>query len=152
MAPSRVLLAALAAAQVLYPRVRRRAARERATRGIVALMLATSAAETAAARGPRRAAALHGAAAALPFAAEVAGVATGRVFGEYRYGDGLGRKVAGVPLLAGAAWSLMARPAWTVAGLLARRRAARVVLAAGALTAWDVFLDPRMVREGYWTW
>ena len=25
-------------------------------------------------------------------------------------------------------------------------------LAAGALTAWDVFLDPRMVREGYWTW
>ncbi|HSD77469.1 MAG TPA: carotenoid biosynthesis protein, partial [Solirubrobacteraceae bacterium] len=94
----------------------------------------------------------HGAAAALPFGAEVAGVATGRVFGEYRYGDGLGRKVAGVPLLAGAAWSLMARPAWTVAGLLARRRAARVALAAGALTAWDVFLDPRMVREGYWTW
>jgi len=26
------------------------------------------------------------------------------------------------------------------------------VLAAGALTAWDVCLDPRMVREGYWTW
>ena len=25
-------------------------------------------------------------------------------------------------------------------------------LAAAALTAWDVFLDPRMVREGYWTW
>ena len=25
-------------------------------------------------------------------------------------------------------------------------------LAAGALTAWDVFLDPRMAREGYWTW
>ena len=24
--------------------------------------------------------------------------------------------------------------------------------AAGALTAWDVFLDPRMAREGYWTW
>jgi putative membrane protein len=27
-----------------------------------------------------------------------------------------------------------------------------VPLAAGALTAWDVFLDPRMVRDGYWTW
>jgi putative membrane protein len=27
-----------------------------------------------------------------------------------------------------------------------------VALAAGALTAWDVFLDPRMVREGYWSW
>ena len=29
---------------------------------------------------------------------------------------------------------------------------ARVALAAGALTAWDVFLDPRMAREGYWSW
>jgi putative membrane protein len=27
-----------------------------------------------------------------------------------------------------------------------------VPLAAGALTAWDVFLDPRMAREGFWTW
>jgi putative membrane protein len=31
-------------------------------------------------------------------------------------------------------------------------RAARVPVAAAALTAWDVFLDPRMAREGYWTW
>ena len=58
-----------------------------------------------------------------------------------------------MPLLAAAAWALMARP-----GLGRRRaadragRAARVPLAAGALTAWDVFLDPRMVREGYWSW
>jgi putative membrane protein len=27
-----------------------------------------------------------------------------------------------------------------------------VPAAAGALTAWDVFLDPRMAREGYWSW
>ena len=47
---------------------------------------------------------------------------------------------------------MMARPAWVVAGLISRRRGARIALAAGALTAWDVFLDPRMVREGYWTW
>ena len=34
----------------------------------------------------------------------------------------------------------------------ARGARARVALAAGALTAWDVFLDPRMAREGYWSW
>jgi putative membrane protein len=152
MTPSRLLLAALAGAQILYPRVRSQPARRRATRAVVALALATSVAETVEARGARRGLALHGIAAALPFAAEVAGVATGRIFGAYRYGDGLGRKVAGVPLLAGAAWSLMARPAWVVGGLLGRRPVARVALGAGALTAWDVFLDPRMVREGYWTW
>ena len=57
-----------------------------------------------------------------------------------------------MPLLAAAAWAMMARPAWVVAGLLSRAARARVPLAAGALTAWDVFLDPRMVREGYWSW
>ena len=55
-----------------------------------------------------------------------------------------------MPLLAAAAWAMMARPAWAVAGLMSRRW--RVPLAAGALTAWDVFLDPRMAREGYWSW
>ena len=46
----------------------------------------------------------------------------------------------------------MSRPAWTVAGLLTRRRALRPLVAAGALTAWDIYVDPRMVREGYWVW
>ena len=42
---------------------------------------------------------------------------------------------------------MMARPAWVVASTLSPRRGRRIVLAAGALTAWDVFLDPRMARE-----
>ena len=58
----------------------------------------------------------------------------------------------GVPLLAAAAWAMMARPAWAVAGRIASRPALRIPAAAAALTAWDVYLDPRMVREGYWTW
>ena len=57
-----------------------------------------------------------------------------------------------MPLLAAAAWAMMARPSWVAAGWLTPRRAPRVALAAAALTAWDVFLDPRMAREGYWTW
>ena len=89
---------------------------------------------------------------AVGFGAELLGVATGRPFGRYTYSDGLGPRVRGVPLLAAAAWALLARPAWVVAGRLSARRALRVPLAAGALTAWDVFLDPRMAREGYWTW
>ena len=79
-------------------------------------------------------------------------MATGRPFGHYAYSDKLGPRVGGVPVAAAAAWAMMARPSWVVAGLVSRRRPARVALAAGALTAWDVFLDPRMAREGYWSW
>ena len=72
-------------------------------------------------------------------------------FGHYRTGPARPR-VRGVPLLAAAAWAMLARPAWAVAGRLTAPPRLAVPLAAGALTAWDVFLDPRMVREGYWTW
>jgi uncharacterized membrane protein len=145
------LLGALAAAQVAYGR-RGREPSPAATRAVVGLMLATSSAEAAGARRPARGLGLLAAAGAVGFGAEVAGVATGRPFGEYRYSDRLGPRVRGVPVLAAAAWALLARPAWVVGGLLTRRRALRVAAAAGALTAWDVFLDPRMVREGYWSW
>jgi putative membrane protein len=115
-------------------------------------MLATASADAAAARGPRRAATLIATAGGVGFAVELAGVATGRPFGHYTYSGKLGPRIGGVPLLAAAAWAMMARPAWVAAGLIDRRPAARVPLAAAALTAWDVFLDPRMAREGYWSW
>ena len=150
MRASRVLFAALVAAQVAYPRVgeRRRGA---ATAGLLGLMLATSAAEAVEARG-RRGAALLGAAAGIASAVELVGVRTGRPCGEYAYGERLGPRVGGVPLVVGVPWALMARPAWVVAGLIDARPSRRVPLAAGALTAWDVFVDPRMVADGYWEW
>jgi len=148
---SQTLFGLLVVTQMLYgkvPRLRTPAG----TKAIVGLLLGASGADAVASRGPARGGALVGSAAALGFAAELAGVATGRPFGHYTYSSLLGRKVGGVPLAAAAAWSMMARPAWVVAGLISRRRAPRVALAAGALTAWDVFLDPRMAREGYWSW
>jgi uncharacterized membrane protein len=122
------------------------------TKAIVALLLGASTADAVAARGSRRGTALVGSAAALGFATELAGVATGKPFGHYAYSSRLGRKVGGVPLAAAAAWAMMARPAWVVAGLVTPSRVRRVLVAACALTAWDVFLDPRMAREGYWSW
>lgn len=139
---ARVMLAALAVAQVLYGRGRRT---PRATQGMVGLMLATSGVEAG-----RRGAVPMAAAGAIGFATELVGVATARPFGHYAYSDKLGPRVRGVPLLAAAAWAMMARPAWAVARRVSHRW--RVPLAAAALTAWDVYLDPRMVREGYWSW
>ena len=46
----------------------------------------------------------------------------------------------------------MAWPAWLAAGVLTRRAVARVAMAGLGLAAWDLFLDPQMVAEGYWHW
>ena len=151
MRPAPALLAGLASAQVAYG-VRRERRGVRSTRALVVLMLAASVTEALEARGARRGAGAVAAAGALGFAAELWGVASGRLFGHYSYSERLGPRIGGVPVLAAAAWAMMARPSWVAAGWLARRRAARVPLAAAALTAWDVFLDPRMAREGFWSW
>jgi uncharacterized membrane protein len=151
MRPSRLLLGALVGAQLGYPRLAR-ARQEPATLAIVALMLATTLTDAVEARGLRRAATLAAGAAGVGFGVELAGVATGRPFGHYAYGPALGPGAGGVPFAAAAAWTMMARPSWVTAGLVSRRRLPRAALAAAALTAWDVFLDPRMAREGYWTW
>ncbi|MGI8532323.1 MAG: carotenoid biosynthesis protein [Geodermatophilaceae bacterium] len=85
-------------------------------------------------------------------AIEVLGLATGFPFGRYQYGGGLGVRLFGVPLVVGLAWIMTAWPCWIAAGRLTGRRRNRVLLAAWGLAAWDLFLDPQMVQEGYWKW
>ncbi len=81
---------------------------------------------------------------------EILSVHTGFPFGIYTYGSQLGFAVLGVPLLVPLCWQMMAHNAATLARL-ANPKAA-VLIASGALVAWDVYLDPQMVRGGYWTW
>jgi putative membrane protein len=103
-------------------------------------------------RGARAAAALVATATVGGFAVEAVGVATGFPFGTYDYSGQLGPKLLGVPLIIPLAWTWMAWPAWLAAVRLARGRTARVAIAAAGLAAWDLFLDPQMVAEGYWSW
>jgi putative membrane protein len=86
---------------------------------------------------------------------EKLGTSTGVPFGRYRYTGALRPSVAGVPVLVPLAWHAMALPAREAAhAALGRRSTARARIAAGsaALVAWDLFLDPQMVGEGYWEW
>jgi carotene biosynthesis associated membrane protein len=86
------------------------------------------------------------------FAVEAIGVHTGFPFGTYDYSGQLGPKLLGVPLIIPLAWTWMAWPAWLSAVRITGHRAGRIALAAAGLAAWDLFLDPQMVAEGYWTW
>ena len=86
------------------------------------------------------------------FLLELVGSTTGWPFGAYHYTGALVPALAGVPLVVPLAWFAMAVPAREVADRLARPAWARVALAALALTAWDLMLDPQMVGEGYWAW
>jgi putative membrane protein len=105
--------------------------------------------------GPGRAGAAAAVTAVATTAVERVGTRTGVPFGRYEYTSALQPQVAGVPAIVPLAWFSMGVPAREAAhaALAERSRpAARVVLGAAALTAWDLFLDPQMVGEGYWAW
>ncbi len=110
--------------------------------------------------GWRRTVRVSGLLALLSYLAELLGSHTGFPFGKYYYTDLLQPQLAGVPLLIPLAWLMMLAPAWAVAELIWPRpvssgRAAALphaLLAALAFTAWDLFLDPQMVRWGFWVW
>jgi putative membrane protein len=84
---------------------------------------------------------------------ELVGSNTGVPFGTYDYSALLQPQIVGVPLVVPFAWFAMAIPAREVVRALGVRSGwQRVMFGAAALTAWDVFLDPQMVAEGYWLW
>ena len=95
----------------------------------------------------------------VSLAFESFGVATGLIYGPYHYTDKLGPKFLGlVPYLIPAAWFMMMYPSLVIAEQIAPRsdgwKRGLIVAALGGfiMTAWDVVMDPMMVRGGHWVW
>lgn len=165
-----IVLAALVLAQIGYP-LTPPGTRDALVVGTVAVGFALSVAHAALTRGLPAAGVLLAVTTLGGLVVEALGVHTGLPFGRYAYGDALGPKLLGVPVVIPLAWTWMAWPAWLAAGRVVGKRAAparplpsgsrgtgggrsagRVALAGLGLAAWDLFLDPRMVDQGYWHW
>ncbi len=88
-------------------------------------------------------------------AVERIGTATAIPFGRYAYTSALRPQIAQVPVIVPLAWFALGLPARETAHAALGDRstpAARLALGSAALAAWDLFLDPQMVGEGYWVW
>jgi uncharacterized membrane protein len=138
-------------AQISYPLVSG-AARTSVTVLTVCLGFAAAAGHAWSTRGGRTAALVVLVTAGGGLLVEAVGTATGVPFGSYGYTRSLGAAVLGVPWVIPLAWTMMAWPGWLVAGRLASRGWARVLVAGWALASWDLFLDPQMVAAGNWGW
>ncbi|MDP2289016.1 MAG: carotenoid biosynthesis protein [Actinomycetota bacterium] len=88
----------------------------------------------------------------LSYLVELLGVTTQFPFGSYTYSGALGPALFGVPLLIPLAWAGMAYPCLLAAQRLAADPLTTTLIGGVLFAAWDLFLDPQMVSEGYWTW
>ena len=92
---------------------------------------------------------------------ESVGVATGWIYGPYHYTDQLGPLFLGlVPYLIPFAWFMVSYPSLVIAETIIGHRSAEdrwrglrvAALAAVVMTAWDLVIDPIMVKMGHWVW
>jgi uncharacterized membrane protein len=87
----------------------------------------------------------------LAMLVEVVGVRLGVPFGEYSYTSSLQPQVLDVPVLVGLAWVAMLVPAWEIARRISSRGWIQAPICGVALVVWDLFLDPQMIGNGFWS-
>lgn len=146
-----VLAVSAVGCQIVYPLVEG-SARDACTVLTVVLFSAASLSHALIQRGLRTALIVAGVFVGGGLVVEVIGVATGFPFGTYTYSDRLGPMLGEVPVVISLAWAMLGYPALVLARHVTRRPWLGISIGAGALAAWDLFLDPQMVAEGYWQW
>lgn len=88
--------------------------------------------------------------AAVGFVAEVIGVKTGVVFGNYYYGNALGYKVLGVPLVISLNWGLLINIGVLVATYLSKKPLLTATLSALIITGVDLVIEQVSSQMDYW--
>ena len=83
--------------------------------------------------------------------AEIIGVQTGLLFGDYFYGPNLGFKVFGVPLIIGLNWIILLICSASFFTKI-KSRSIRVFVSAGLMVVMDYLMEPVAVELNFWTW
>jgi putative membrane protein len=86
------------------------------------------------------------------FVIEWLGVKTGAIFGDYIYGNGLGFKLAGVPVVMGLNWLLLVYCSTVIAGRFFTKKIVIILVASTLMLLYDIFLEPSAIRYGFWVW
>lgn len=86
------------------------------------------------------------------FFAEVVGVHTGLLFGNYSYGAALGIKLWDVPLLIGLNWLMLVYSTGTIVSNLKVNTWLKATVGAGLMVLLDFFMEPVAMQFDFWTW
>ncbi len=88
----------------------------------------------------------------LGLSVEMIGVQSGLIFGNYKYGNGLGWKVAETPLIIGLNWLLLVYTATSLSSRLKIARIFQVLIAAFILLTYDLILEQVAPKLDMWSW
>jgi putative membrane protein len=84
--------------------------------------------------------------------AEWLGVHTGYLFGDYVYGESLGPKWFGVPIIIGINWVMLTVISASVIQLLKVHWLLKTLLATILMLLLDILIEPVAIVSDYWVW
>ncbi|MFZ9661513.1 MAG: carotenoid biosynthesis protein [Chitinophagaceae bacterium] len=95
---------------------------------------------------------------ATGFLSEMIGVNTGMLFGSYRYGNILGPKISGVPLLIAINWFMVVYGSGHFISIMEKKIRvklnlfSKIFIGASVCTIFDWIMEPAAIRLGFWKW
>ena len=81
---------------------------------------------------------------------EILGVQLGWIFGDYQYGEALGYKLLGVPLLIGVNWALLTIITGAIAQQFYENIFMRVIIGVGLMLFLDLLIEPIAPALDFW--
>ena len=90
--------------------------------------------------------------AAFAWLLEFIGVNTGLPFGDYQYGETLGWKIGGTPLLIAANWIILLLSSNSIFNNFKLNIVSVSLLSATAMTSLDFFIEPVAIQLDFWSW
>lgn len=88
----------------------------------------------------------------IGFSAELIGVHTGYLFGDYFYGKNLGFKFVEVPLIIAVNWAMLSIVSVSLFQKLPIPKIAIAFLSASLMTALDFLIEPVAMKSDFWMW
>lgn len=90
--------------------------------------------------------------AAIGYSAEVIGVQTGYLFGNYYYGETLGLKIFGVPLTIAVNWASLCIASASIMHKVKVFRPLQIIIAALIPVVIDMMIEPLCSKLDFWHW
>ncbi len=84
--------------------------------------------------------------------AEIVGVGTGLIFGEYVYGSSLGWKVKGVPPIIGVNWLLCILSVGSFLSFFKINKWLKIIIGSSLLVLLDFYIEPVAIKLDFWHW
>lgn len=88
----------------------------------------------------------------IGFVSELIGVHTGLLFGDYWYGNNLGPKLAGVPLIIGINWGVLAVISSAFTESLTINKWVKILFNSAMMVTFDVVMEPVAMKSDFWSW